>query len=263
MPERVVLDRAGPRRESRRVISPDADSSTTSVPSHFCGPPGYGNGGYSCGVFAAPLAGGTVEVTLRRPIPLETKFELERVDDTVTALDPAGKRVAEARRVEPLASREPPIRPDLAAARAASASSPFSGPGHPYPGCFVCGPTHPSGLGIHVGALPEDPKVAAATFVADASLPSSDGALAPELIWAALDCPSYVPSLWRDQPVLLGRLTAELLEPVPVGTELVAVGWETGQEGRKLHSASAIVDADGRLLARAAALWIRVVARPA
>jgi hypothetical protein len=239
-------------------------SSTVSVPSRFCGPPAYGNGGYCCGLFAAPLGdGGAVEVTLRRPVPLETSFELTLDGDTVTAHDAEGALIAEARRAEPLDGLEPPIRPDAEAARAASASSPFRDPEHPYPGCFVCGPAHPTGLGIHVGALPDDPKIAADTFVADESLPARDGALAPELVWAALDCPSYAPSLWTDQPVLLGRLTAELLAPVPIGRELIAVGWETGQDGRKLHSASAVLDADGRLLARAAALWLRVAAKPA
>jgi hypothetical protein len=241
-----------------------AAPSTVSVPRRFCGPPAYGNGGYCCGLFAAPLGhAGAAEVTLRRPVPLETSFELRAEDDTVTALDPSGALVAEARRADPLGDLEPPIRPDPEAARAASAGSPFRHAEHPYPGCFVCGPAHPSGLGIHVGALPEDPKVAADTFVADESLPAREGALAPELVWAALDCPSYAPSLWTDQPVLLGRLTAELLEPVPIGEELVAVGWETGQDGRKLHSASAVLDGDGRTLARAAALWIRVAAKPA
>jgi hypothetical protein len=47
------------------------------IPTRFSGPPGTGNGGYSCGRFAA-LVGGAAEVTLRRPVPLETPLEVRR-----------------------------------------------------------------------------------------------------------------------------------------------------------------------------------------
>jgi len=39
---------------------------------------------------------------------------------------------------------------------------------------------------------------------------------------------------------------------------VVAVGWGLGGEGRKHLSASALLTADGRMLARARALWIRL-----
>ena len=57
---------------------------------------------------------------------------------------------------------------------------------------------------------------------------------------------------------LLASMHAELLGPVPAGTPLAVVGWSLGGEGRKHRSATAILDADGRVLARAAALWIRI-----
>ena len=53
-------------------------------------------------------------------------------------------------------------------------------------------------------------------------------------------------------------MTAELLEPIEVGQPVVVVGWSLGEEGRKNTSASALLDADGRLLGRARALWIRL-----
>ena len=51
---------------------------------------------------------------------------------------------------------------------------------------------------------------------------------------------------------------AELLEPVPAGEPVAVVGWTLGSEGRKHRSATAILDGDGRTLARAEALWIRL-----
>jgi hypothetical protein len=57
---------------------------------------------------------------------------------------------------------------------------------------------------------------------------------------------------------VLARLTGELLEPVRVGEPVVAVGWELRAAGRKRHTASALLDADGRALALAQALWIEL-----
>ena len=85
------------------------------------------------------------------------------------------------------------------------------------------------------------------------------GELTPEIVWAALDCPSYTPDLWAaGPPSLLASLQAEQLAPVPAGEPLVVVGWSLGGEGRKHRSATAILAADGRVLARAEALWIRI-----
>ena len=42
------------------------------VDGRFHGPPGMGNGGYSAGLLAEQFAAGPVEITLKRPIPLDT-----------------------------------------------------------------------------------------------------------------------------------------------------------------------------------------------
>jgi hypothetical protein len=72
------------------------------------------------------------------------------------------------------------------------------------------------------------------------------------------DCPSYSPTLWGERPSLLARMHAEILEPIPLGRPVVAVGWTLGAQGRKHESATALLDSDGRMLARAAALWIQI-----
>jgi hypothetical protein len=85
-----------------------------------------------------------------------------------------------------------------------------------------------------------------------------------EVVWGALDCPSYVPSMWNGGRMdtgaisLLGRLTAERLREIEVGEKLAVVGWPLGREGRKRHTATAIVNADGEIAARAMATWIEL-----
>jgi hypothetical protein len=236
----------------------DGQSTEVTVGARFCGPPGYGNGGYSCGLFAASV-GSPAAVTLRRPVPLDRPLRVTTTADGAAVEDAAGELVAEVSRSEPLSDLEPPRRPGVEEAAEASRRSPFRTERHPYPGCFVCGPEHERGLHIHVGELEGEPVAFAASFTPSADLGDASGLLPPELVWAMLDCPSFVPSYWEGPPVALGRLAAELIEPVPAGQPLVAVSWALGAEGRKLQAASAVLDPDGRMLARARALWIRIV----
>jgi hypothetical protein len=44
---------------------------------------------------------------------------------------------------------------------------------------------------------------------------------------------------------------------VPLGEPIVATGWLLGAEGRKHHTASALLAADGTLLARARHVWVQ------
>jgi len=53
-------------------------------------------------------------------------------------------------------------------------------------------------------------------------------------------------------------MRAEILAPVPAGKSLVVAGWALGSDGRKHRSATAILAPEGRVLARAEALWIRL-----
>ena len=97
----------------------------------------------------------------------------------------------------------------------------------------------------------------AAVFIPDATVPNRDGVVAPDMVWAALDCPSYTPPLWDwHRPSLLARLAVERLDCVEVGEPVIATGWHLASEGRKHHTASALLSPDGDVLARASALWI-------
>ena len=97
---------------------------------------------------------------------------------------------------------------------------------------------------MHFGDLARDPTMTAALLIADATIPHDDHGILPEIAWGALDCPSYVPALWtHDSPSLLAWMHAELLEPIPLGEPIVACGWPLESEGRKQHTASALLTA--------------------
>ncbi|HKJ36175.1 MAG TPA: hypothetical protein VKA36_06380 [Solirubrobacterales bacterium] len=234
------------------------DAETVTVAGRYLGPPGYGNGGYSCGTFAAGIEG-PAEVTLRRPVPLDAEIGLRPTDEG--AFDAFGEEglIAEARPAAALTEVEPPLAPGLEEAEAAAAGSPFLGPEHPYPSCFVCGPEHPDGMHLHAGPLERDPAVSAAPLRPQPSWPSGGGALTREMVWAALDCPSFAPSLFGSGKLyLLGRLAVERLAPVPAEEPSVVVGWELDKDGRKTTTAAALLTPAGELLARSRALWIEL-----
>ena len=87
--------------------------------------------------------------------------------------------------------------------------------------------------------------------------PQSDD---PLLAWAVVDCPSAYAIESVDhlaQIVVLAWLTVELREPPRAGERHVVVAWPVGSDTRKHHSASALYDATGRVLAVADALWIK------
>jgi hypothetical protein len=74
-----------------------------------------------------------------------------------------------------------------------------------------------------------------------------------------VDCPSAYAIESVDhlaQVVVLASLTVELRERPRGGERHVVVAWPVGSHGRKHHSASALYDATGPVLAVADALWI-------
>jgi hypothetical protein len=225
------------------------------IPRRFNGPPASANGGYACGLVARYIRG-PAEVSLRSPPPLDTALELVRTEEGEVRLLHRDVLVADGRPADAL-DVEPPVRPTVAAAHEAMRHHPWRGARHPFSDCYVCGIGRHDGLGLHFGELPGEPGMTAALLIADATIPHDDAGLVTEIAWGALDCPSYVPAMWAAAtPSLLARMQAELLEPIPVGVPVVAVGWLLAADGRKHHTASALLDADGRLLARARHLWV-------
>jgi hypothetical protein len=61
---------------------------------------------------------------------------------------------------------------------------------------------------------------------------------------------------FQREGVLLGRMAARVDRlPVP-GEAHVVLGWCIGQEGRKRYAGSALVTADGEVVARSRSTWI-------
>ncbi|MEV4463109.1 hypothetical protein AB0J51_05740 [Micromonospora echinofusca] len=212
------------------------------IESRFNGPPGSGNGGWSAGVFAEAAGPGPVEVTLRRPPPLETPLTL--ADGEVH--DPQGLLVAQVRPTEDPRAVVPPV--ELPAARAASAAYPGL-VDHPFPGCYVCGPDRPDGLRIFPGRLPDGRTAAPFRVPAAVTTPT---------VWAALDCPGGWAVIAPGRPYVLGRIAAVVAALPEPGDECVVTGVMVGGEGRKALVHTSLYAPDGTLLAWARATWIAV-----
>ena len=237
------------------------------IEKRFCGPPNSGNGGYVCGLLAAHVEA-DAEVTLLAPPPLGERLDIvtgERgvelwKDDTILA---RGRSVR----------FEIPDVPRVGFPEAEDAVSrwPFDESRHPLPMCFVCGSAraHGDGLRILPSSLPPRPDcrtgTLAAPWVPHANLADEDGAVAPFFIWAALDCPSgFAGAGARDlgmtggESMLLGRMSAHIETRPRPGDRCVIVAWPTGRDGRKLYAGSALLGADGKMLAAAQTTWILV-----
>jgi hypothetical protein len=228
------------------------------IATRFRGPPNSGNGGYSCGVVARALDAPVAEVTLRLPPPLEVPMELRAVNGGAELYD--GEALVAEGRHSPGLDLDVPEPPSLEAVETARRDSPLH-EHHIYPMCFVCGPDRHEGDGLCMVCGPvEGRDIVAAPWHVDDSLPLEDGAVAAEIVWAALDCPGGLSTMLVPDfgGSVLGRLTAEVSRPVSPGRDYVAIGWPIEVDGRKFHAGSAIFTADGELVAAARATWIQI-----
>jgi hypothetical protein len=221
------------------------------------GPPRSGNGGYTCGRVAAHLTG-PVAVRLKAPPPLLTGLRLESTD-VAARLFHDSALIAEAR-CAPLDLEAPPV-PSRSAAEAASRN--FAGfHAHAFPGCFVCGPARDDGLRIFPGDVGNGGPAGliAAPWTPEASLAGPTGTVRPEFLWSALDCPGAFAVLPPDGSIaiVLGELCAEIAGELRPGEPCVVTAWPLGVDGRKHFAGSAVYGGDGRLVARARAVWIAV-----
>jgi hypothetical protein len=217
--------------------------STLTIAARFRGPAGSGNGGWTSGsLVAASGLAGPVEVTLRMPPPLERALVVRD-----RRLLDGESLVAEAR-AGSLAVDVDPV--DAATAR--SAETGYAGLAeHPFPECYVCGPARSPGDGLRLSPGPVAPGRTACTWTpaADVSTPH---------VWAALDCPGGWTSDIAGRPMVLGRMTAEVAEPVRPEQTYVVVGTHLATEGRKTRTATALFAPDGTRVARAEQVWIAV-----
>ena len=214
------------------------------VAPRFRGPKSSANGGYTCGLLAA-LAGGEAEVTLRRPPPLERPLGVVRDDGRVELRD-GDALVADAVPTRVELALPAPVAFDAAEA----AALPCGDESSPFPECFVCGRARAPGDGLRIFVGPVSGRaVHAAAWIAPAR--------APELVWAALDCPgAYASGAAGRGEAVLGRFAARIDRTPEAGERCVVVAWPLGEEGRKLYAGTALFSQDGEPLARARAAWI-------
>ena len=227
----------------------------------FCGPPDNANGGYLGGRLASFLPdAGAVEVSFLAPCPLGRDLDVERKDDEIVLCGEAGP-IARARASS--LSIEAPEMPK-AEAIAAVAGTARAFVTHPFPGCFVCGPTCRDGLRIAPGPHGER---SISMWTPSLDLAGESGSVAPEFLWAALDCPSSFPLLEdgevasRLEPMVLGRMTAALRSDLPCDQPVHIAAWAIAQEGRKGFSAAALYTAAGDVAAMAHCTWISLAGR--
>jgi hypothetical protein len=225
------------------------------VPARFRGPPVSGNGGWTSGHLAelvdGALDGGAVTVRLRTPPPLDTEMAISRSDDGTVEVWDGQTLVAQAFPAEPLDATEVPE--PVTHAQALAAGTTYEGlVSHPFPTCFTCGTDRDpaDALCLHTGLI-----VGQSTLRAAAWTPRES---APELVWAAMDCPGAWACGLAGRELVLGTMTASIRRLPEVGLPHVVMAWPRGQAGRRYYSGTCLYTDDGRLLAQADAVWIVV-----
>lgn len=231
-------------------------SESVTIPARFNGPQESGNGGYSAGALARFLEG-AVEVSLRRPVPLDTALRVSREDDGRVLARDGEDLVAEARLVPDFdLDVPPPVGVEEARAATAGYRGKTDGP---FSDCFVCSRTREDTLGVHAGPV-EGRELVATPWTPPQWADDGSGAARAEIVWAVLDCPTYFAAYMRYSeplpPGVLARFTSRLDAPISVGEEHVVIAWPLVADGRKHHAGVAVVSADGEVLARAQALLI-------
>ena len=235
----------------------------------YCGPPNSANGGIACGLVANALGGNAV-VTLRAPPPLGRSLDIVRAADGSVELRDGQKLLATGLAAQ-LDVAEIPVA-SFHEAEDAARRSPYSDPeNHTLPGCFVCGPARAAGDGLRlfVGPLSANPsrkiEAFAAAWVPSADLAGKNGRIGSEFVWAALDCPSGFAGVSArhlgmsgSEPILLGRMAAQIKQCPKPGEPCVVVAWPTGRDARKFFANSALLGPDGETLAVAQATWLIV-----
>jgi hypothetical protein len=231
---------------------------TLAIPAFFNGPPTSGNGGYTCGRVAQLVGAEVAEVSLRSPPPLDTPLEVARDGDRVTVRH-GDTLVAEGAPSELLVDVPDAVPAEEVAAAVGAGRERWTA-GHPFPTCVVCGPAREDGLRIMPAALPGRDGMFGACWTPGDPSDDGSGCVRPELVWAALDCPTSAPvaNFGEGPAMVLASLTSRLGCPLRIGEPHTILSWALGEDGRKHRSAAALYDSEGMLTCAARALWIEL-----
>lgn len=227
------------------------------IPSRFNGPPTSANGGYACGALARRI-GGTVEARLYTPPPLEHAMDLRWEGENLRLYDGAQRVAAAWRSRLRMDIPEPPAWEDAEAAGASPGATAHHA-AHPYPTCFVCGPERGEGDGLRLfpGPLPGR-NVWATVWTPPAFVADENGRVPPEIVWAALDCPTIVAFFATTGKMLLGSLIARRLDEMWAGRSYLMLGWPILAQERKRIGGAALFDDSGELVAASTGSWVEL-----
>ena len=233
---------------------------TLTIPARFNGPPGSANGGYTCGRVAQLVDAEEVEVSLRKPPPLERPLEVVRDGERVELRD-GDTLVAEGGPAELVFDVPDALARGEVAAAEESGREVWTAE-HPFPSCIVCGPARDAGDGMRIfpAALRGHDGLFGACWTPRDTDGDGEGWVRPELVWAALDCPTSAPvANWGEgPPMVLASLAARLGCRVRVGEPHTILSWSIEVEGRKRRAAAALYDSDGIFTCASRALWIEL-----
>ena len=228
------------------------------VAHRFHGPPSMGHGGYVAGLLCEAIPG-AVQVTLRKPTPLDRPLELASAEGGGVTLLDGETLIAEAESATlELAVPAPPSLLEVIAAEARSPS--FHGERGVHPTCFGCSRLRAEGEGLRVFAgahqAASGQRMVAGRFIPGRAFASDDGHVRKLYAFAALDCAGAFAFIAEGQRAgLLGRIVLQQHRPAPAAQELIVIGWQIGRDGRKLFAGTALLDAAGTLYASAKATW--------
>jgi len=223
-----------------------------------------GHGGYVAGLLVDHVGGATgrpVEITLRRPVPLDSDLELVDTGAGSAELRRGDELIAEAKPADDgsiVRELDVPPAPTVDDARSAEGGSPslYDNGRGVHPICFGCGNCRDDGEGLQVFAGPVE--VDGRRQVAGVWRPGSAERTTDGWILAALDCPGAFAFIAEGTRAgLLGRIVFERFDATAIdpSAEHVVTGWQIGVDGRKMFAGTALFGGDGRLLAAAKATW--------
>jgi hypothetical protein len=232
------------------------------VPFRFRGPANSANGGYMGGLVAR-YVDGPATVTLHRPPPLDTPMTVGPDSGRDVRVWHGDVLIAEATRAGDGEALQLPDTVSIDEARAVEGRSGYyQNPS--FPGCFGCGTAREPGDGLRIFPGPANGQtIWAAPWTPDESVADRGLRVHPEIVWAALDCPSGIAAseafdLGPETVIVLGRMTARLGKLPAVGDECRVIAWPIARDGRKLTAGSALLGPDDEVLAEAHTVWLTV-----
>jgi hypothetical protein len=239
-------------------------SDVVSIDPRFHSWDGVAHGGYVAGLVGGRVGPGA-EVTLRQAAPFQTPLAIEGNGDGQLELTQDGEVIARAASADTHVELPEPVSFETAAKLEWNHDTLNE---HPTPHCFCCGYERAKGDGLRVFPAPIPGRKlgqVVAPWVPDPAFADGDGALRPEFVWAALDCPGFwgmALSISHMPNVITIRLAASLMAPVMAEERHVVMGWPISHRGRKFLCGSAIFGPKGDVRAVGRATWLKVNTLP-